>query len=268
MSPTAKPDTTLFKYCHPRLIEDVLEKRTLRFTPPSALNDPFDCLPRIMFQESDLERLTQSPRMGQLGRAWAARLKAQGRWSLPVPSDDEMRRSIGIWQRIVRAPAFVEALVHGRLEEIGLGVLSMSADGQHPLMWSHYADSHRGFVVEFDDLGLQFREVSYEEKRVQQPFAECYKKDVFLTKSSHWQHEQERRAFVPVGDPRLISRGALTLLRYEFENLKSITLGYRMDLASCERIRKLYSGRDVKLYESDLNPEEYVVERTEWPRRE
>ena len=32
----------------------------------------------------------------------------------------------------------------------GLGIISFTEDYNNPLMWAHYADEHRGFVVEFD----------------------------------------------------------------------------------------------------------------------
>jgi Protein of unknown function (DUF2971) len=78
-------------------------------------------------------------------------------------------------------------------------------------MWSHYADSHRGFVIGFDSDNPFFHrekprtmtpldEVRYSNKRpVMPPFDEITPENthelVFLTKSEHWAYEEELRMF-------------------------------------------------------------------------
>ena len=77
-------------------------------------------------------------------------------------------------------------------------------------MWSHYADSHRGFVIGFDSDNPFFHrekprtttpvdEVTYSDKRpVMPPFEKSNPESVyemFLTKGDEWAYEEELRMF-------------------------------------------------------------------------
>ena len=66
------------------------------------------------------------------------------------------------------------------------------------VMWGHYADSHRGFVIEFDPLHPLFsdlRKVQYVELRpeTKEPGAPDFDWDFLLTKHALWQNEREYR---------------------------------------------------------------------------
>jgi hypothetical protein len=90
-------------------------------------------------------------------------------------------------------------------------MLSLTRKRNNLLMWSHYADSHRGFVIGFDFDNPFFHrekprtmtpldEVRYSNKRpVMPPFEEITPENVhelvFLTKSEHWAYEEELRMF-------------------------------------------------------------------------
>lgn len=95
---------------------------------------------------------------------------------------------------------------HQRLcEEVQLlvsgmtGVLCLSDKWDNILMWSHYASEHRGFVIQFSgsdpffDQGLQ--KVRYSEERPllgNRPDG-WNSGDLFVTKSTDWEYEQEFR---------------------------------------------------------------------------
>lgn len=82
------------------------------------------------------------------------------------------------------------------------GISCLSKEQNHFLMWSHYANSHRGFVVGFDkvllfeDTSAQFAHMLYEEDI---PALDLFE-DTFThfaklvgTKSTTWKHENEYR---------------------------------------------------------------------------
>lgn len=74
-------------------------------------------------------------------------------------------------------------------------------------MWSHYADSHKGICLGFDVKDELLNDITYVERRPknqiryddifsadnEKVFEEC-----FLTKFSHWEYEEEMRAFFDV----------------------------------------------------------------------
>ena len=89
------------------------------------------------------------------------------------------------------------------------GVLSLSRTARHPLMWSHYADSHRGFCVQFAHSNEPFfggaLPVAYADK------IPCIShiRDTsrtqtvvnLLTKASFWSYEREWRIIQHEGGP-------------------------------------------------------------------
>jgi hypothetical protein len=107
-----------------------------------------------------------------------------------------------------------------------MGVLSLSKNALNVTMWSHYADSHRGFVVEFrvfpdwvnqlhtgryDKEIWMPQEVSYHPTRPvlqQGPLNTKNTKAVvdfmqnwFFTKSPDWEYEEEYRVVIPTQPP-------------------------------------------------------------------
>jgi hypothetical protein len=164
----------LYKYLPPRRL-DVLETQLIRLTQPGDLNDPMES--RLPF------------------------LKMVAGWGTFVDSVPEMRdRSNGLRpdeQRIAQ---------HGLLQKVwdnGTVILSLSASRTVEPMWSHYADSHRGFVVGFDAEHPYFSKTNGRQLlapvkyKKQLPyfvyFEEMRLKDLAFTKSLHWAYEREWR---------------------------------------------------------------------------
>lgn len=118
------------------------------------------------------------------------------------------------------------------------GILSMSKNYKNILMWSHYADNHKGLCFGFSALKSKdecFREgspVTYSNDDEYLPinvFAVDYKEELtrlFTTKSKYWEYEEEFR-FITIK-----SKG---LKRFSKETLKEIIFGCK---ASKENIKK------------------------------
>lgn len=85
------------------------------------------------------------------------------------------------------------------------GLLCFSENWSNPVLWSHYADRHRGISLGFDvsnDLTLP---VNYSKDRVEIRFegndpnnglSEAFVDELLRTKYDHWIYEEERRVFV------------------------------------------------------------------------
>ena len=92
---------------------------------------------------------------------------------------------------------------------------SLCTDYRNPLMWAHYADSHKGFCVEFDcssetDKNLPLFPVVYSKDIVKMPWEYCLKPEgtkdpmfsarliqAVLTKDDVWKYENEWRILLP-----------------------------------------------------------------------
>lgn len=81
------------------------------------------------------------------------------------------------------------------------GMLCFSLGWHNPLLWSHYADRHRGLALGFDvDAGM-LRRVAYVAKRpVLKRIEEETANWLLFTKYEDWRYEQEARIYTKLKD--------------------------------------------------------------------
>ena len=82
----------------------------------------------------------------------------------------------------------------------GYRICSFSDDVTHPLLWSHYSDSHRGFCLEFDASTDIFGHAMKVKYQTEYPFIDLTESDhdknlrlSVLTKAKFWAYEREYR---------------------------------------------------------------------------
>ncbi|WP_068717150.1 DUF2971 domain-containing protein [Vibrio tritonius] len=151
----------------------------------------------------------------------------------------------------------------GNFNEVG--VISFTENYNNLLMWSHYANEHKGIVVEFDYEKLNYyfnyklsmtdtiERVLYNRERYSPLQKDVCVKDLLLTKSDDWIYEKEHRIL-----PKLRFADYVRVDRKIFEQLHDFYDDLYVDLF------------DV-LYEDDnsitfqVNPEEYEhFDNQEW----
>ncbi len=102
------------------------------------------------------------------------------------------------------------------------------------LMWSHYADCHKGFVIEFGSRfidGANIEKVFYGEDRRQLTFEDIDENNfdsIFFRKSTEWSYEQEYRIVLPLAQAHDISKGNIHLFKIKKCEIRSVTFGSRM----------------------------------------
>src|SRR5262249_23061629 len=102
------------------------------------------------------------------------------------------------------------------------GILSLSENRSHLLMWSHYASSHRGFVIGFDTRRKFFTRangrtsklepVAYPASRLslhryEPPDFPDVSRFLLLSKSDQWRYEKEWRMVGVVANADLTTQG-------------------------------------------------------------
>lgn len=117
------------------------------------------------------------------------------------------------------------------------GTTSFSKKCDKMSMWSHYADSHKGFIIVFDRKKLE-REIDYETKLVDIAYSGFPEieitfseniinfsgKELLTSKLPEWQEEEEAR-FIKENDfESIIPR----FLRFKKDCIKGIILGSRL----------------------------------------
>lgn len=171
---------------------------------PLTFNDPFDCFPVIDFEGSEDEKV-----------AWAARVAPQFGQSIEQ-AVAELNFALG-------NPTIRTQLSNWRENLSAVRVLSLTDRPDDMLMWAHYADSHRGYCLEFDSNVLPFSlayRVKYDAERptfrIFDPNREDLIKRTLLHKADFWQYE---------GEWRLIGPAEIGPISFPQEALKSVILG-------------------------------------------
>jgi hypothetical protein len=92
------------------------------------------------------------------------------------------------------------------------GVLCFCKGWRNPLLWSHYADKHRGMCLGFDVEDNTVQPVYYVEDRpyIPYPFSGELKPisdQLLSTKYIDWQYEEELRSWISLKERDLALKG-------------------------------------------------------------
>lgn len=182
--------------------KDMPEKRKdffsyfrLRVTQPIALNDPYECLPAISPPDYDLLFEQAINRMNEVERSIVLSDLENAKKNLI----DQYERTGELERKLT------EILRTGLSSRIG--ILSLSKRNDSALMWSHYTDSHKGFVVGFDsnhnffkkqqDDNAEIGELSEVHYSINRPAISILGNNLttkhFLCKNIEWEYEEELR---------------------------------------------------------------------------
>lgn len=217
-----------------RLKSLILEHR-LWASSPVDFNDPYDCFPALDLQGSSKDRKGWAKRVVDRMNVGAPR-------ALRRQKAREARHSIGNRQRLAEMAA--DSPGAWQRTAASIGIVSLAANATNLLMWSHYADSHKGVCLEYSTargiLGLAHRVTYSQDRPVFHPFDPDRSNLIertLLIKALDWQYEEEWRVFVP--------RGGNTLIDIPPTALRSIILGAKVSVDDEQAIREIASVRAV-----------------------
>lgn len=142
------------------------------------------------------------------------------------------------------------------------GIVSLTTKNDNLLMWSHYANSHRGFCIGldsemvFNEVGGTITPVFYDETFPEIPLfgnPVAGMIQILATKSTHWGYEDEYRL--------MKINAAKSTVTLPDEAFKEIILGLNMNEDSRKEIIQLVRARfpNMKIYQSQMNEDEFKV---------
>lgn len=220
----------------------VIKSGTIKFSSPSIFNDPFDCKPSYTL---DL-------------------------WSKPSGKEKQLMKRIGDFEKLSPAKriqnlqkyrARIENKVKSGdfIEDINrqYGVLCLSRNPLSILMWSHYANNHEGFLIEFKIPIVGNEDDAKDLQNLLVPFPITYSKnrpvlEVFenvtheslkkhlLTKSIDWEYEEEERVIDHIRGPGIHSYNRNKILC-------SVVAGIKMSEDNYKIISKIVSDVNQEL---------------------
>ncbi len=252
----------LYKY---RSWSDKNHKRLLThgelfFASPRSFNDPFDrgIHPNLLAGTDE-----------QWDKYYEKSLGAE----VDPVKKGQKKRTLDILSQARKNPRDVENTLSWDIDEWmreqsyldNTGILTLSATSEDVVLWSHYADSHKGFCVGFDfsevtrlcesyALGKNMKcyqfDVAYTTEFPIYPFIDLFddsgstSKKMFATKHKNWEYEQEWRIVFTYG----------TNIRIHIPRsvIRSVIFGWEMPLEDQEEITSIlrYLDSDIDLFKA------------------
>jgi len=172
-------------------VESIFQKHRIYFASPTSFNDPFDCQFALCMNAPVQEKIkVYRESLGYVGCPDAAASQEVSRMFRPENAEEFRKWEEGRYAQIV-----------GMRDHAG--VFCLTAVHDHILMWSHYADGHKGLCLEFREAPAhaaffaQAFEVHYQ---ATYPVVNYYTaregerlRPCLLTKSCRWGYEKEYR---------------------------------------------------------------------------
>jgi hypothetical protein len=245
------------------LIDDIWN-RTTYYANPNELNDPFECRPFI--ENDDASDRKQLIRI--LHRINTTKLNIDKDMSVHIINSTIEEAHFYRYNVEGYIIERIRSAIFGYFKENG--ILSLSISWRNCLMWSHYADSHRGVCIEYETEGNICKElepVSYKQNDTNtlhntiyvsniKDWAYCNsefsQKEIFRTifycKNKRWSYEREWRDAGTRGINKSPFRKISKIyfgLNCNFNHIKTI-----ISMFSNEKFPEFYSitKRDDKSY--------------------
>ncbi|MBS0835681.1 DUF2971 domain-containing protein [Enterobacter hormaechei] len=247
---------------------DILKDGYIRFTPPKDLNDPFEVNPVVIPHDPYNLQLIESGYDYQNHEFTA--------------SDHDFS-----WKRFNKIGHYKNE--YSKFSN-KYGILSLSSSKdmcsmpsvaifseedprRNLLMWSHYTDEHRGFIIEFhrnfiDDTEISKITYSHERPMVTQEEIESGVIFPFFVKGEKWCYEKERRIIKPLEQAdkivHLDNGNTIHLFKIKKSQIRSITTGCNMDTNKIEELKKIvFTDPELKnciFYVSKIDNEGFALD--------
>lgn len=228
-------------------IERALISSELYWQSPVEFNDPFDCIPVLYFGDNAAQRkafYARTAAMALEGSPRGVRRQHRQRMNLMPANqmEEQLREAWGEWLAASAVCCFSEV-------------------SDHPLMWGHYADSHKGVCLVFDEFadlrgGWFAFPVAYSESRPRVNLTQLNDPDVAVAalclKSDHWCYEREQRM---IG-----WHEAAGYRKFPQQALKGIILGAKITNQDERFVRDILRRRpDLKVFRTVIDPNDFKL---------
>ncbi len=233
----------LFKYCS-ESGKYIIKNLEIKIAPPNELNDP--CEFRPMITNSDpkawAEKFLDRALLDRAYYETEAQTLASGMSFTEFQKKATPRRGELILALVKESKSMDRSLQNEVSDMMSAkwGIVSLSANPISQLMWSHYADSHRGMMFEFNETDQLFKTPSFlkceykNEAAIYDSSGTPSAKNVaefVRRKRSEWAYEEESRLIIPFEVCRESELGGKPLWLYKLNPsmIVSVTFGQRTE---------------------------------------
>jgi hypothetical protein len=266
---TDNPPDILFKYLVPDRV-DILANEKIAFTPPERFNDILDVRPQV---QPITSRQYLRQREKEAKNAYIR--------SLPASQKPKSARQLKRFRKHLKG-----AIEHVRSQAPDLaskwerdlpklisqnfGILCLSEINNFHPMWAHYADEHKGFVLELDTRVESFRQLGQLRKVKYLPSPPVYDpakgaKGFWYQKLDQWAEEKEWRMVRELEHCDQVQVKDTTIYLSAFPRIivKSVYIGARISPVTEQNIRRIISGTHIRLFRAraDIRSGNFVFEK-------
>lgn len=261
----------LFKYLKENRIKNILVDNKIRFTQPKYFNDIYDVNPTIRgwnirgfinkIPDNCIDNISDE----------IYKLFLEQKIFDENDSTDELKKCLHSLKNL-NNDEFQENLLKKISNELRneinnkIGILSLTKRNDNLHMWTHYANEHKGFVIEFDTNNEFFnfpQEIKYSLLRPSLKIGKQLKKDVFFTKGEDWIKEEELRIVKDLNEASEIKEN-IFLFKFPKKSINAIYCGCRMLNTQkneiLEIINKDKNLKHIKVFDTKVPKKDYKLE--------
>jgi hypothetical protein len=259
----------VYKYLPPERISYFLDEN-LRFSPPSALNDPYEGIPKLPdnFEKIILETISNT-------------IEDEKYQHLANREAIKQKIKVGKENPSELINVFNCAILKNMDKKIG--ILSLSKRWDSTLMWSHYAMSHQGICLGFDQQHEFFKypnvitnrsefilgDVIYSQERsnlrgIDPCESEIDNYKIIFTKSIDWKYEEEVRAICRLKDANEIIEAKpfnISLFEIPHQAVKEVIVGLRVGDSTYQSAKNFAMQNSIPIYRTMLSDRTYDLRR-------
>ena len=150
-----------------------------------------------------------------------------------------------------------------------LVVSCFSQNNNDILMWSHYANNHKGIILKFDNnkFGDHAKPIKYNKNRPVSTPRETPLENIGICyiKSDHWKYEQEVRLLLPKENKSPISSQYINgkksyFCRLQPNTIKAIYFGLKTPKIQKQKFRDHAKDHpEIQIYQMHMHPTEYKL---------
>ena len=266
----------IFKYIDKWGVNILTEKR-IKITHPKDFNDPFEFLPQMAekITKKQIDDKLQNPLFiknlyqEKLSKKEVRTRNDFDRWL----TSNRTKLKSAMFQCYKNSDYTAEDFADTAGKRFGVSCFSGNFDDI--LMWSHYADKHRGIIIGFDEttFGPYLHKVDYAPERQEyHPVYTTGRSDAIIAtlrrKSKHWEYESERRLIVPWADCTMETHKnkatgddtEIWFHKVDPKAIRRVILGAKAPQRLMENIRTiLVDYPEVALEKMSIDPKRYAL---------
>lgn len=242
--------------------KNLLIKNELFMSPPSWLNDPFDC--RIF---ENYLKFVDTPEKQEEYILDSLSKNADSFNELNL-SEQKAREILTDRLKDTLHYQVRSEVIGNKIDDKHIGIACLSEEWDSILMWSHYAANHKGYCIGFDEKRLRYSQLFGKMKRVE--YSKKYPElnplnktqnlsDLkYFFKSLDWQYEKEIR-LMNLFDYKTPMQNRIIIL--DNQHIKEVILGLHMDKDYKKEIISIAKDKGIDVWQTIKGDFEFKIER-------